>query len=191
MRDSQRSAIYKWEMEAFKQSLPEEDNIITSMILEDDDCVRLIQNLWGIYGSGALPKILFSNRHTWAWGSSRRIVLPKWARNFKTIVHEVVHAVLDRQWHHGDLPHFEGGPHGPLFASSVIGIWEDLFDCDTKIAIRLGDTQKPRRVKFAPLGFAKLPQNKSSRNNLQQKEVRRIVRKYALKGWLTKHSDMV
>jgi len=134
MRDSQRTAVYRWES-AIKKRWPELD---TRLPL--DECRNLIKKVWADYRPGENPPELADGRGTrTAYGSRWRINLPVWARTKLVVLHEIAHSLLSPQ-----LPF-----HGREFARLVLELWRHYAGLPIREAKGMAVRQKPRRVHFA------------------------------------------
>lgn len=142
-RDSQRSAVYKWERAVVKKF-----NLDASLNLSE--CQAYTNWVWAKWYKSQPPLIKDgrgrrSACHYYDWRIGRSVIkLPKPARSHWYILHEIAHAML---WSkkNGEPP------HGKMFARLLL----DLFCSEFKLPLaevkRIGIQQSPRRVKFSPL----------------------------------------
>jgi len=139
-RDSQRQAVYRWE-QVIRDRFPE---ACTPMTLEE--CRALVNRVWYEYVAlGPAPLIKDGRGCKCAWGSRWFITLPCWARNPIVVLHELAHAILDYY-------SYKDAIHGPVFATFVLDLWATHTDIPEVVVRRMGETQMPRRVRFAELG---------------------------------------
>lgn len=144
-RDSQRSAIYRWER-ALPGGMPD-----TSRELSLDECRALVARVWDEYRPGDAPPRISDGRGTRiARGGSTGLNLPRWARRPLTVLHEVAHSLM---------PNRDEGAHGPEFATLLLDLLTRYAGVDRVAARKAGIEQRPRRVHFAP-GSA-VPQRRS------------------------------
>jgi len=144
MRDSQRRAVYRWEMKigAMYNSL---DN---QMALED--CKRLVNKVWSdYYPERFSPSVIKGREGCSATGSRSVISLPTWAMNPRVVLHETAHSLL---------PWYE--KHGRIFTSTYLDLLVRYFKINRSIARKLGMNQYPRRVWFAPINKCPKPKKK-------------------------------
>lgn len=100
-RDTQKRKVYKAETEAFG---PHEERMTFS---EAESYVNnLCQNQWTEQTFGVIrPKVNPGKRYRTARGSPTIVILPRWARNPHTIIHEVCHGLTrklfgaESSWH--------------------------------------------------------------------------------------------
>jgi hypothetical protein len=155
-RDSQRSAIYKWERE-IAQAHPDLRRALT--LAECEDMVRLV---WKHYGrDGPMPAIKDGRGTRHARGGAQAISLPVWSRQPYIVLHETAHALVPvAPWH--------GRVFARVFADLLVRFGgvprAEVFDAGRK--------QKPRRVWFAEV--AACPQPPSRRLRKWQEEHRRL-----------------
>lgn len=116
-RDTQRSKVYRWERLAV-DDWPV--GIHQEPVLTLDECQALVNRIYRLNGPRfpkghfmagkprwGIPKVKHS-RGTWAWGGSRWIKLPPWARDPKVVCHEAAHGLV------------EGDHHGPYYVRVYI-----------------------------------------------------------------------
>jgi len=134
-RDSQRSAVYKWE-----HNIPKgEERMPLSA------CANLVKSVWMQQGRFErwCPVVKDGRGARRAWGGPDRIALPRHTRNMRDILHEVAHALLP-----GD---YRRAWHGPEWASLylLLLVQEGVIDGVEADRLReMGQNQKPRKVRF-------------------------------------------
>jgi hypothetical protein len=140
VRDSQRSAVYKWET-SLGTARGEQMSL--------DDCRELVVKVWRRYGYGREPKLKDGRGTRRAWGSAVAINLPRHSRNAQTVLHEVGHSLV--QLHLGDGV----AGHGPEFTRVLLGLMCEYLDVDGSKAHRKGVLQEPRKVRFSYRDYLK------------------------------------
>jgi len=166
-RDSQRSAVYRWEVRLVNQVDPDTRKaLLRELTLRE--CATLVHEVWESYrGPNAKPPVVGDGRgRRSACGSRRRIALPLYARNVQTVLHEVAHSLLD-----GDGPW-----HGPKFARILVELFEDHAGLDPSFAVALGLEQRPRMVRFAHPGQCPKPLSRVDRARIEKIAVLRLER---------------
>jgi len=137
-RDSQRQAVYNWGVRVRSK--------FGALTLTLEECQELINKVYDDYKPGAKPPKAVRKQQRRGPASyypyEHKIVLPQWARNELTVLHEVAHAIAGPN---------DGAWHGPVFAALLIQLWVEYLDLPRPILARLaipnGDRQ--RRVYFA------------------------------------------
>lgn len=131
-RDSQRSALYRWE-----RALPGWPGPRFSLA----DCQGLVNRIWHDAGTGSRPEVRDGRgrRHACYCPSTHQIRLPRWSRSRMIVLHEIAHALLRRR---EDLAW-----HGPEFA----GVYLDLLVRHAGVALAealaSAGAQRPRKVR--------------------------------------------
>lgn len=134
-RDTQRSAVYKWE-----QLLP----VWTPNILRTTSELQgLIYEAWERFRPSDSPKRAPTlerskgRRKRGVWMPlEHKILLPKWAHFDCYALHEISHALVP------------GGQHGPQFVAQYLELMVEFLDLDFGLATSLADNLKPRRVRY-------------------------------------------
>lgn len=135
LRDSQRSAVYKWE-----SSLPEYRESQRT-VLSLSKCEALVEKAFSDFAPNLESPCVTDGRGRSSACYSRwlhAIKLPRWSRFQVVVLHETAHALCPpKTWHR------------PQFVS----VYLDLLDAylpnfDRARAEMLAVTQKPRRVRF-------------------------------------------
>lgn len=148
-RDSQRSALYRWEDRVARELSPALNRKLTL-----EECEELIARVWDDYRTGTGPPRVKDGRGTTAARGSRwTINLPRWARTPRVVLHEVAHALGP-----------EGAAHGPEFARLHLELLNRYEDVPVGPAKRIGVHQKPRRVRFARAAACPKPKSLAWRN---------------------------
>lgn len=135
-RDSQKQAVYNWEM-----ALEKKLNLAHLMSLED--CQALVNKIWVKYRGNRLkpPKVKDGRRRKVPiyepW--SHYIKLPRWSRSKIVVLHETAHALL----------RYRNIAHGPVFARLVFDLWCSELNLDRSMVRRMASEQRPRRVRLA------------------------------------------
>ncbi len=147
-RDNQRNAVYKWEGTiswgmAGLGICPKKSK--TGLPLEG--CEALVHRVWAdLMPIGArVPYLKDGRGRLSACGGRHYISLPRWFRYPIIVLHETAHAILD--WHENKCSVCFAW-HGPEFASLFLELLELYASVDAKSARALGESQKPRRVRF-------------------------------------------
>ncbi len=151
IRDSQRTAVYRWEDKLdFKFNLKRnisfrEAHLIVEQIWHD-------YNLNGYSPWMSLPTLRRpprkrNRRNASASGSGKVIILPDWALNTKTVIHETGHCMIfqiERAMHGWRV---EPG-HGKMFTALLLELYERYLGMDKVEARKMGIHQGHRRVRF-------------------------------------------
>lgn len=136
-RDSQRSAVYAWEA---RLCGPDRE------LLSLPACRALMLRAWrDSVPPGPPPQVRAGNGHRYAYGNSSEIVLPAWARNPHTVLHETAHAVVD-YW--CEIGGYELPDHGPEF----VRVFADFLVCYAGVCperLARSLTETPRKVRIA------------------------------------------
>lgn len=153
-RDAQRQAVYDWERSLRPWLRPDSEALRP---LSLDECRELIQHVWRSYfGRAAVPQVKDGRGCSWARGSHKAIVLPRWARHRLIVLHEVAHAIL---WQDPDTR--RTAAHGPLFVRLVIELWHTHYvmhrDATEKLA-----REFPKRILIADVRNIPQPRRKRS-----------------------------
>lgn len=152
MRDSQRSAVYKWERAVVRSHVeaqpagakPRYDLLAT---MELQDCEALVAEVFRDYRAiQSLPVVRDGRGARYARGSLYLISLPRWARTRPIVLHEIAHALEPA-----------GPSHGPCFARLLLDLLCRYAGVDKAKARALGVHQRPRRVRFASPAEAPRP----------------------------------
>ena len=133
-RDSQRSAVYRWE-----RSMSEWPGQSLSL----DDCKELIAKVCTTYHIH-IPTVRDGRGTRVARGGAWIINLPRWARTDIVVLHECAHSIIC-------CLHIPGASHGKVFATLFLLLLKRFSNVDTVRARKLGITQRPRRVHFASI----------------------------------------
>lgn len=145
-RDNQRSALYRWENRAFRDLAPH----MAKAALTLDECDGLVRLIWRDYVPPEFPPPVTTDgrsRRT-AFGNQFRVSLPRWARSYKMVCHEVAHSIIchrDHDWWK------VAAAHGPEYARLLVEIYAHYLGMPKGKMITRGIKQRPRRVRFAPL----------------------------------------
>jgi hypothetical protein len=85
--ECQARAVYNWEHSYFAECL--EGDVLTL-----SECQELVNRVWMGLNLIAPPKVSDGrgSNSARAWGD--RIMLPRWARNFAVVIHEIAHCVV-------------------------------------------------------------------------------------------------
>lgn len=141
-RDSQRSAVYRWEKALWATYGLKED------MLSLEECQAMVGEVWGDFVTHpnlrCLPPVVNGRGTTWAWGGMWEVSLPRWARFCAVVVHEVGHGVIATRTFGKE----QVAPHGPEFASLLVELLEKYCDVPSWNSISCGEKQRPRRVRF-------------------------------------------
>jgi len=112
-RDSQRSKLYKWELEKLKSEdlIGPEDNTP----LGEAGAQKLVRETWAAYCPelGDPPTVRVMNNRGRGCGGSKKILLSGWYKTTQTrwyVLHELAHSITLRR-------KFSGAWHGPEFAA--------------------------------------------------------------------------
>lgn len=131
MRDSQRSAVYKWG-HTLHRLYPQPD-------IGLEGARALVEIVCRDYGKLAPVVTDGRGRRRACYAPLRCVIkLPRWARNPLTVLHEVAHHIVR------DRP-----AHGPQFATLYAQLLERYLDIPAKETMALGREQRPRRVHYA------------------------------------------
>ena len=105
-RDTQRQRLYDWEG----------DTVPQGPTLSLEDCQHIVDQVWADYHDESDPPAVVDGRGRRNAGGSRyKISLPVWARNLRTVLHEVSHSIVGS---------YKVAPHGPEYLRLFI----DLLD---------------------------------------------------------------
>lgn len=148
-KDTQRSAVYKWERRVAKEEgVPSFGNRLLTL----PQCEVLIRRIWGDYCSPLIPPPRIADgrgtRHP--RGCAAWVNLPVRGRSPIVVVHEVTHALQDIASIWPDRTERRPG-HGRGFAALFLDLLSSYLHFDSVRMRRMGIDQKPRRVHFAPL----------------------------------------
>jgi len=135
MRDSQRTAVYRWE-DFIRRKFPSCNDSLSF-----HECELLVKQVWKDYfgGLARCPEVRRGrDKGRTASGGLFRITLPPWAMCKLVVLHEVAHSIA---MHSG---HYE--PHGPDFCRLMLQLWEDYADTPTKLLMNLAE--KPRHKTY-------------------------------------------
>jgi hypothetical protein len=162
-KDSQRSAVYKWEDEVFKTD--EVWRKPNSMTL--DQCERLANKVVADFMPEPVPVVMRDGRSkrracyynpdfAWNWRDyhSGTIDLPRWSRCPAIVLHEVTHHLV--WWKYGANDNSPSA-HGREFATLALMLYGKYCGIDTVEARKIGIKQRPRRVHFAKLSVLPKP----------------------------------
>lgn len=144
MRDSQRSAVYRWGS-ALAEKYPRLHRELTLA-----ECEELVFRVWDDYRTGTEPpEVLDGRGRRRACATRWRIKLPRWARRPDVVLHEVSHALGP------------GGPgHGRAFARLLLELLNRYEGVPIREARAIGMNQKPRRVHFAQAAACPKPRSR-------------------------------
>lgn len=122
MRDSQRSAVYRWEARVWSRQ--QRGNKLTL-----DECRALIQKAWDTYvGAHVDPPAVTDGRARRSACASRwRIAIPRYFRNGPVVLHEAAHAIM-HYWEIRTETEFAG--HGPEFVRLMMELWVHFLGAD-------------------------------------------------------------
>jgi hypothetical protein len=157
VRDSQRSAVYRWE-----RSL---DTTMHAEQMTLEQCRDLIGKVWKRYAYGRMPNVADGRGTRKAYGSKSRISLPRWSRNPTVVLHETAHALV--QLHLGNAV----AGHGPEFARVFLGLLEEYMDVCGSKAHRKGVLQEPRKVRFSYRDYLKEFREKALKRRKAQERI--------------------
>jgi len=110
-RDSQRSRVYRWEANAL-------DRLCGSTVetLDLQACAAVMERAWRDYWPGCPPQLRDGRGCRIARGGSLDIVLPRWARTERVVLHETTHALIDRAYSR------TCAAHGPEFVRLYVDL---------------------------------------------------------------------
>ena len=154
LADTQREALYKWETSA-EVGLAARPTLLTL-----EECQAAVDVLFRDYVDAKPPTVTDGrgSRRASYQRFGHRIRLPRWARNLRTVVHEVAHAVIARaKVEHTNVPGaaHPGSPwqyvaaHGPEYATLLLNMYAFYHRQDKRPMRKAGVHQRPRRVHFA------------------------------------------
>ncbi|MCG8467580.1 MAG: hypothetical protein MJB57_05130 [Gemmatimonadetes bacterium] len=171
VRDTQRSAVYRWE-----QSLPpaprpgrwtppdpiadlgrrrgrakrREPRALAAVTpnVSFAECERLASDVWDrLMTDDPDPPpslVLATRRRRRSSATADRITLAPTMLHPMTVLHELAHAAVIRS-----LPPGTYAPHGPEFATLYLGLLEEWLGLPAEVGRGHGDRLRPRRVRFA------------------------------------------
>lgn len=140
-RDSQRSKVYAWGWALYPYSIP----VMKKGILTLSECADLAGEALASYNAIGLsmPLIRPGKGARLARGGEHELILPIWARQEETVLHEVAHSIMGRIGREKDAA------HGPEFARICVELWSRYTSLtkheilavakDSKVKIARGD----------------------------------------------------
>jgi len=141
-RDSQRSAVYRWEATIRRELVPYD---YRKELLSLPSCRALVKKIAEDYDIKA-PEVKDGRGTTTAYAYGGWAVgFPRWARRPVTIIHEMAHIILYRRIRESL------SAHGREFASLVLDMYKRYLGIDHVKARKMAIVQKPRRVRFAKM----------------------------------------
>lgn len=163
-RDNQRQAVYRWDDKLGAQW----PHLIEPMTLKQ--CVDLVNRVWADHFPQKVPPTVKDGRGcTYAQGGRWRVVLPRWGRRKGTVLHEIAHSLMYGNGH----GHYVAA-HGPEYARCLLELLVEYGGVERSVAKRLGEQQKPRKVRFAPRDSTAVPKMVSSEYAAWLKERQRL-----------------
>lgn len=164
VRDSQRSAVYRWERECAKR-WPD----LLSHNMTPGEIRALVARVWSDYRGSekGMPEIRIAtpSARGGAWANRFRMRIPAWGRRPWVVLHETAHSLLAGA--PGGQP---DGAHGPTFARLLLELFERYAGVPLAEAKSIGVnlTRDPfnatRRVHFARAAATPSPESRAMRS---------------------------
>lgn len=157
-RDSQRSKVYKWGWALYPYSGSAEYKGTLTLA----ECADLAGEALASYSAIgiSMPLIRPGRGVKIARGGEHYLVLPIWARQEETVLHEVAHSIMQRIGKGSDAA------HGPEFARICVELWSRYTPLSKREILEVA---KDNRVKISRGDGTLIPYlNKSTARNIVQ-----------------------
>lgn len=152
-RDTQRSAVYRWDEQLAAKTC--KTAFESSSVLSLDECQALICRVWSRFGQTTRYPTVRDGRGRRSgcyvpWCNV--IKLPRFARRPVYVCHEVTHGLMNfaNGVRRGELP-----AHGREFARLAMDVYNQVLGIELTTLRRVGMQLEPRRVHFATLARMK------------------------------------